>query len=93
MVFSSRMPTTTSSFRIDPELKTRLDLVAKKIHKKKNWIVNQALNEYLSKHGQDALREEAIRQSKAAAILDRRPRARKEAELWERAAAEVWNAG
>ena len=87
------MPTITSSFRIDADLKNRLDIVAKQTNHNKNWIITQALNEYLSRHDRDAFKAEALRQSRAAAILDRRPKARKERALWERAAADVWNAG
>ena len=87
------MSTTTSSFRLDSELKSRLDRVAKQINHNKNWIITRALDEYLLKYDQEAFRAEAERQSRAAAILERKPKARKEAELWERALAEVWNAG
>ncbi len=37
------------------------------------------------------LRAEAERQSQEAALLDRKPNALRDAEAWQRAAAEAWN--
>jgi len=80
------MGSTTSSFRIPDELRLRLEEATLRLHKGKNWIINRALEEYLSRQGNEALREEARRQS----LLASRRRSRGEA-AWERAAAEVWN--
>jgi predicted transcriptional regulator len=80
------MPTVTSSFRIDAELKLRLDLAARRMNHNRNWIINQALNEYLSHHDGLALREEARCQSLAAS---RKPS--KNDVAWNRAAVEAWN--
>ena len=85
------MPTTTSSFRIDEDLKLRLELAARRTNQPKNRIINQALNEYLSRHGQSDLRVEAIRQSREAARLSRSAKARKESGFWEQLTAEVWD--
>jgi predicted transcriptional regulator len=82
------MPTSTSSFRIDSELKLRLELAARRTNHGKNWIINQALNEYLSHHGESDLQAEARRQSLEAA---RHSSKMKNADAWERSAAEVWN--
>ena len=56
--------------------------------KGKNWIIKQALSEYLQRHDMDLLRAEARRQSIAAS-----KKKWKDAKLWEEAAAEVWDAG
>ncbi len=85
------MPTLTSSFRIDNELKTRLELAARRTNQAKNSIINQALKEYLSRHDQSDFEKEAIRQSREAARLARSPEAIRESEAWEQALAEVWN--
>jgi predicted DNA-binding protein len=92
VLFFGCVPTTTSSFRIDVELMNRLQLAAKRTNHNKNWIINQALNEYLSRRDQADLKREATRQSREARLA-LRPKAIREAEAWERAANEVWNAG
>ena len=56
------------------------------MNKGKNWIINQALREYLDRHNHEGLRAEARRQS----ILASRKKWKDE-ELWEEAIAEVWN--
>lgn len=55
--------------------------------KGKNWIIKQALKEYLDRHSQDQLRAEARRQSLLAS-----KKKYKDAKLWEDAASEVWDA-
>ena len=80
------MPSSTSSFRIADELKARLEETARRMNKGKNWILNRALDEYLSRHSQTNLREEARRQS----LLASRKRWKDE-KLWENATAENWN--
>jgi predicted DNA-binding protein len=52
-----------SSFRISEQLRLRLDRTARHLGKGKNWIMNRALEEYLTKTGQEALAAEAKRQS------------------------------
>ena len=76
----------TSSFRISHDLRSRLDEAARRMNQRKNWIINRALEEYLNRHGGARLREEARRQS----LLASRKRWKDEA-LWEKAAAEVWD--
>jgi predicted transcriptional regulator len=76
----------TSSFRIPDELKVRLDKVADQTKKGKNWIIRRALEEYLERHSQEALRAEARRQSLAAST-----RKWKDEEFWEKIASETWN--
>jgi predicted transcriptional regulator len=45
------------------ELRQRLERTARRLKKGKNWIINQALDEYLLKLDRDALAREARRQS------------------------------
>jgi predicted DNA-binding protein len=54
---------TTSSFRISDELRIRLESAAIQSGKGKNWILNQALREYLERMREDSLAAEARRQS------------------------------
>ena len=80
------MASPTSSIRLPGPLKLRLDKTAKRIKKPRNWIITQALDEYLRKHDEEVFLAEARRQSLAAS----RTKWKDEA-LWERAAAEVWD--
>ena len=57
------MSSTTSSFRISDELRARLESAAAQLGKGKNWILNQALREYLERIREDSLAAEARRQS------------------------------
>jgi predicted DNA-binding protein len=54
---------TTSSFRISDELRIRLESAASQSGKGKNWILTQALREYLERMREDSLAAEARRQS------------------------------
>ena len=54
--------------------------------KGKNWIINQAIEEYLSRHGDAALRQEARRQS----LLASRKRW-KDQDFWDTIGSETWN--
>jgi predicted DNA-binding protein len=54
---------TTSSFRISDELRIRFESAAIQTGKGKNWILNQALREYLERMREDSLAAEARRQS------------------------------
>jgi len=76
----------TSSFRIPDELKRRLENAARRMNKRKNWIINRAIEEYLRGYSRTQLRAEARRQS----LLASRKRW-KDAAKWEAAAAEVWS--
>ena len=57
------MSSITSSFRISDELRLRLEAAAGVSGKGKNWILNQALREYLDRIREDSLTAEARRQS------------------------------
>ena len=54
---------TTTSIRLAPELREKLEASTRKLHRGKNWIISQALREYLTKLQRDELAEEARRQS------------------------------
>lgn len=57
------MSSTTSSFRISDELRVRFEAAARQTGKGKNWILNQALREYLERMRERSLVAEARRQS------------------------------
>jgi predicted transcriptional regulator len=57
------MSSTTSSFRIRDDLRIRFESAASQTGKGKNWILNQALREYLDRIREDSLAAEARRQS------------------------------
>jgi predicted DNA-binding protein len=54
---------TTSSFRISDELRIRFEAAASQLGKGKNWILKEALREYLERLREDSLAAEARRQS------------------------------
>ncbi|MBZ5674905.1 MAG: ribbon-helix-helix domain-containing protein [Acidobacteriia bacterium] len=81
------MASSTTSIRIPDDLKDRLESAARRMNKGKNWIIKEALAEYLQRHNMDLLRAEARRQSIAAS-----KKKWKDAKLWEEAVAEVWDA-
>ena len=70
----------TTSIRLSPTLRERLDNTAKKLHRGKNWIINHALIEYLEKIDRTELAQEAARQSKLAS----RSKRTKEEQAWEK---------
>ena len=80
------MASSTSSFRVPDELRRRLERAARRMSKKKNWIINRALEEYLERHSQVDLRQEARRQSLLASQKQRQDEG-----PWQKAAVEVWN--
>ncbi len=53
----------TSSFRISETLRLRLEATARHLGKRKNWVINRALEEYLAKAHHRSLSKEARRQS------------------------------
>jgi predicted DNA-binding protein len=70
---------TTSSFRIPEDLRVRLDAAARRLKKRKNRIIIEALDEYLRKTSRATLAAEARRQSLlASAHLG------KDDEFWEK---------
>ncbi|OAI49667.1 hypothetical protein AYO45_06900 [Gammaproteobacteria bacterium SCGC AG-212-F23] len=54
---------TTTSMRLPPELREQLEKTSRALHRGKNWVVREALQEYFVKHSQISLVEEAKRQS------------------------------
>ena len=72
--------TVTTSIRIPVELRHLLEQTARRLNRGKNWIIVQALREYLAKVGHENLREEARRQSLLASQQQT-----EEEEAWERA--------
>ena len=80
------MASSTSSFRISDAMKASLEDTAQRMNKGKNWIVNEAIKEYLDRHNQDWLRAEARRQSTLASH-----KKWKDEKFWEKLAAETWD--
>jgi predicted transcriptional regulator len=76
----------TTSIRIPDDLKLRLETTARRMNKGKNWIIKEALAEYLQRHNMDLLRAEAQRQSIAASKMKW-----KDEKFWNKVAAEVWD--
>lgn len=66
------MGSSITSIRLDQSLAKRLEQAASRLARGKNWIMTQALQEYLSKIGQDDLAAEARRQSLIIARAERR---------------------
>jgi len=64
------MHSITTSIRLSAELRARLEQVSQSLHRGKNWIINEALEEYLIKLEYDALASEAQRQSLLAGKSD-----------------------
>ncbi|MBY0373839.1 MAG: ribbon-helix-helix domain-containing protein [Bryobacteraceae bacterium] len=58
------MPTSTSSFRIEEDLRIRLEQAARATKRGKNALINEALTEYLNRIDQEAWIAEAQRQSR-----------------------------
>jgi predicted DNA-binding protein len=57
------MRSVTSSFRMSLELRKRLEQTARTLKKRKNWVITQAIEEYVQKWHRAALAAEARRQS------------------------------
>jgi predicted transcriptional regulator len=87
LCYAGAVASSTTSVRIPDDLKDRLESTARRMNKGKNWIIKEALAEYLQRHNMDLLRAEARRQSIAAS-----KKKWKDAKLWEEAVAEVWDA-
>lgn len=71
----------TTSVRLTADLRLQLDHAAHRLHRGRNWIVSQALLEYLAKLGESKLVNEAQRQSLLANEADR---ANKDIEIWDK---------
>ena len=67
-----------TSFRLKPEVKQQLEYVERVLHRRKNWIITQALQEYLNALNSQVLQEEARRQSLLASRA-----ANQDEKLWE----------
>ena len=63
MWYTHTVRSTTSSFRISNELRTRLEQTARRLNRGKNAIITLALEEYLDKFNRQRFLEEARRQS------------------------------
>jgi predicted DNA-binding protein len=74
------MSSSISSVRMPEELRDRLERTAKYLKKGKNWIINQALDEYLRKVDRETLAAEARRQSLLVSSVEQR----EPDEFWER---------
>lgn len=61
----------TTSIRLPPQLKKQLEEASTILHRGKNWIIKEAIEEYLIKHKQILLEEEAHRQSILASQSDK----------------------
>lgn len=74
------MKSVTTSIRIDASLAEQLERAASRLARGKNWIITQALEEYLARVNQDDLAAEARRQS---LIVARRERRRRNDHFWQ----------
>ena len=87
LCYSCLVNSTTSSFRISPELRLRFEAAARESGKARNWILNRALEDYLDRLREDSLTAEARRQSLAASASSN-----PDADFWEtQADARDWN--
>jgi len=66
MWYAPTVRSTTASFRISNELRSRLERAARRLKRAKNAIITLALEEYLDKFNRQLFLEEARRQSIAA---------------------------
>ena len=64
-------PSITTSIRLTPKVRQQLELASHKLHRGKNWIINQALEIYLKKLRYSLLVDEAKRQSLLASAHDK----------------------
>ena len=78
------MPSSTSSIRLPDDLKSLLASTSRQMKKPKNWIVNQALREYLQVHNRELFLAESRRQSILAS-----KKKWKDADFWEKIGAEA----
>lgn len=62
----------TTTVRLPPDLRKKLDVAARQQTRSKSWIIQRALDEYLARTISGALPTEALRQCKAANSADRR---------------------
>lgn len=60
----------TTSVRLSQELRLQLDHASQRLHRGRNWIINQAIAEYLAKLGENRIVNEARKQSIRASKAD-----------------------
>jgi predicted DNA-binding protein len=60
----------TTSIRLTPQLMQQLDYLSHSLHRGKNWIIIQALQEFMHKNNHNFLAEEARRQSLLASQIE-----------------------
>ena len=70
------MSSVTTSIRLNTTLAKRLEKVAGRLSRGKNWIIAQALEEYLAKANRYDLAAEARRQSLACSRDEKRSKQR-----------------
>lgn len=75
----TKMTAITTSIRLSPELRGELESAAQKLHRGKNWIISQALHEFLNKINQQDIKIEARKQS----LLASKAEQVNEMEIWE----------
>ncbi len=87
MCYTALVPNSvTSSFRVSDSLRLRLEATARQLGKRKNWVINRALEEYLTKTHRASLAKEARRQSLVASRVTTA-----DERFWmDKAAAEDW---
>ncbi len=56
----------TTSIRLSPELRERLERTASRLHRGKSWVIARAIEQYLTRQETGELRDEARRQSQLA---------------------------
>ena len=81
------MASSTTSIRLPKDLTALLASTSRQMKKPKSTLIKQALREYLERHNRELFLAEARRQS----ILASKTKW-KDADLWEEALLEVWDA-
>jgi predicted DNA-binding protein len=74
----------TTSIRLTLEVRQQLEYLSHSLHRGKNWIVNQALQEFIIKKNHTLLAQEAQRQSLIASQITP-----EDEELWEQNTDEI----
>ncbi len=78
---------TTTSVRLDNEVKQKLDELSRQIHRPKNWIINKALTEYIDRNNVARMVEKARQQ---CLLANQRDDSVAESD-WGQLAAEAWD--
>lgn len=69
----------TTSIRLSSELRQKLDYLSHSLHRGKNWILNQALEEFINRNNHNILAQEARRQS----LIASQSQSNEDEEAWE----------